>query len=116
LIAYGKSNPAKVNLATPSKGTGPYMAAELFRMMAGIDFVVVPYRGDAPMLNDLLGGHVQVAFGGIFAALADPRIKARFADLLAPVLAGLPADFGNLIARETEKWAKVVKFAGLKQE
>ena len=48
----------------------------------------------------------------INAALADPKIKARLADLGGTALAGSPADFGKLIADETEKWAKVVKFAG----
>jgi tripartite-type tricarboxylate transporter receptor subunit TctC len=54
--------------------------------------------------------------GEINAALADPKMKARLADLGGTVLAGAPADFGNLIADETEKWAKVVKFAGIKPE
>ena len=53
---------------------------------------------------------------GINAALADPKIKAKLADLGGAVLAGSPADFDQLIADETEKWAKVVKFAGLKAE
>ena len=50
----------------------------------------------------------------INAALADPKMKARLADLGGTVLAGSPADFGKLIAEETEKWAKVVKFSGAK--
>jgi tripartite-type tricarboxylate transporter receptor subunit TctC len=52
----------------------------------------------------------------INAALADPKMKARFADLGGTVLPGSPADFGKLIADETEKWGKVVKFAGLKAD
>ena len=52
----------------------------------------------------------------INAGLADPKIKARLADLGGTTLAGSPADFGKLIADETEKWAKVVKFAGIKPE
>ena len=52
----------------------------------------------------------------INAGLADPNIKARLADLGAIALPGSPADFGKLIAEETEKWGKVVKFAGLKPE
>ena len=52
----------------------------------------------------------------INAALADPKMKARLADLGGTVLAGSPADFGKLIADETEKWGKVVKFAGIKPE
>ena len=50
------------------------------------------------------------------AALADPSMKARLADLGGTVLAGSPADFGKLIADETEKWGKVVKFAGIKPQ
>ena len=52
----------------------------------------------------------------INAALADPRIKARLADLGSTVLSGLPADFGKLIADETEKWGKVIEFAGIRPE
>ena len=50
------------------------------------------------------------------AALADPRIKARLAEFGGTMLAGSPADFGKFIATETEKWGKVVRFAGLKPE
>jgi tripartite-type tricarboxylate transporter receptor subunit TctC len=50
----------------------------------------------------------------INVALADPRMKLRLAELGGTMLAGSPADFGKLIADETEKWAKVVKFAGIK--
>jgi tripartite-type tricarboxylate transporter receptor subunit TctC len=52
----------------------------------------------------------------INTALADPKIKAQLAELGSPALAGSPADFGKLIAEETEKWGKVVKFAGIKAE
>jgi tripartite-type tricarboxylate transporter receptor subunit TctC len=52
----------------------------------------------------------------INAILAEPQTKARFADLGGTILPGAPADFGKLIAAETEKWAKVVKFAGIKAE
>ena len=52
----------------------------------------------------------------INAGLADPRLKTRFADLGASVFPGSPADFGKFIAEETEKWAKVIKFANIKPE
>jgi len=52
----------------------------------------------------------------VLAALADPRIRARLADQGNTVLPGSPADFSTFIADETRKWAKVVKFAGLKAE
>jgi tripartite-type tricarboxylate transporter receptor subunit TctC len=68
LIVHAKANPSKVSIATPPKGTGPYMAAELFKMMAGID--VVLHRAEPQMVTYLLGSQVQVAFGGISPALA----------------------------------------------
>jgi tripartite-type tricarboxylate transporter receptor subunit TctC len=74
LIAYAKSNPGKLNLATAPKGTGPYMAAELFKMLGGVDLVHVPYRGDPQALTDLLGGQVQLAFTGISSSVE--QIKA----------------------------------------
>jgi len=52
----------------------------------------------------------------INAGLADPKMKARLAELGAMVLAGSPADFGKLIAEDTEKWAKVIKFSGAKPD
>jgi tripartite-type tricarboxylate transporter receptor subunit TctC len=179
--AYAKANPGKINLGSPGIGTPGHVAGELFKMMAGVDLVHVPYRGGGPVMTDLLGGQVQVLFGTtsltieqsragklrplavttatrweglpdiptvndfvsgyeasavlglgaprntpaeiidtlnkeINAALADPNMKARIADLGGTVLAGSPADFGKLIAEETEKWGKVVKFSGAKPE
>jgi tripartite-type tricarboxylate transporter receptor subunit TctC len=65
LIAYAKANPGKVNIATPGTGTAPHVAAELFRMMTGVDVVTVRYRGTAPALIDLLSGQVQVMFDAV---------------------------------------------------
>jgi tripartite-type tricarboxylate transporter receptor subunit TctC len=59
------------------------------------------------------GGIPQATEQEINAGLADPKLKARLADLGGTVIAGSPADFGRLLADETEKWAKVVKFAGI---
>jgi tripartite-type tricarboxylate transporter receptor subunit TctC len=180
-IAYAKANPGKLSMASPGSGTAPHMAGELFKMMAGVDLVHVPYRGSAPALTDLMGGQVQVTFGPltssiqyvragklralavsstsrsdalpdiptladflpgyeatgwfgigvprstpadiidklnkeINAALADPKIKDRLSDLGGMILGGSPADFGKLIADDTEKWGKVIKFAGIKPE
>jgi len=177
-IAYAKSNPNKLNMASVGNGSSGHVAGELFKMMAGVSMVHVPYRGAAPALTDLISGQVQVMFVGptaaiqyirsgtlralamtaakrsatlpeipivgefipgyeasqfygigaprgtlaevvdklnkeINAGLADPKIKARLADD-GTMLAGSPADFGKLVAEETEKWAKVVKFAGIK--
>ena len=61
-IAYAKANPGKLSMASAGIGTGPHMAGELFKMMAGIDMVHVPYRGGGPALTDLLGGQVEVMF------------------------------------------------------
>jgi tripartite-type tricarboxylate transporter receptor subunit TctC len=180
-IAYAKANPGKINMGSGGNGSSGHMAGELFKLMAGVNLVHVPYRGQGPAMNDLLGGQLQVIFATtpgttefvragklralavttaarvealpevptvadfvpgyessqwygvvapkntpveivekltkeINAALADPKMKARFADLGGTVLPGSSADFGTLIADETEKWAKVVKFAGLKAD
>ena len=180
-IAYAKANPGKISMASGGKGAPGHVAGELFKMMAGVDMVHVPYRGDALVLPDLISGQVQVYFGvmpaslgyiragklralavtsatrqealpdvptvgeflpgfeargwygivvpkatppeivgklnqEINAALADPNMKKRLTDLGVAVFAGSPADFGKFIADETEKWAKVVKFADVKTE
>jgi tripartite-type tricarboxylate transporter receptor subunit TctC len=180
-IAYAKADRSKINMASPGVGTSVHLSGELFKMMAGVDMLHVPYRGTAPALTDLLGGQVQVMFGTmtgsieyirtgklralavttatrsealpdvptvaeflpgyeastwygigapkdtvteiidklnkeINAGLADSKMKTRLADLGGTVLAGSPVEFGELIADETEKWAKVVKFAGIKPQ
>jgi tripartite-type tricarboxylate transporter receptor subunit TctC len=181
LIAYAKARPGMINMASAGNGTPPHVAGELFKMMAGIDIVHVPYRGGGPALVDLLGGQVQMMFGVITssveyiragklralavstamraealpdlptvgdflpgyeasdwygicapkgtpaeivgrlnaeinAGLADPRLKARLAELGGTPLPGSPAAFGKLIADETEKWGKVVRTAHMKPE
>jgi len=179
-IAYAKSNPGKLNIASPGNGTVPHLAGELFNMMAGVNMVHVPYRGGAPAFTDLLGGQVQVMISSVLAiehiragrlralavttarrsellsdiptlgeflpgyeasswfgvgvpkgtpaeiverlnreintGLADPNVNARLTDLSGTVLPGSPADFGKLVADETEKWAKVIKFANIKPD
>jgi tripartite-type tricarboxylate transporter receptor subunit TctC len=180
-IAYAKTSSGKINFASAGTGTGSHIAGELFKMMAGVDMVHVPYRSGGPALTDLLAGQVQVLFNPppasiayiragrlralavttatrsdalpdlptvgdfvpgyeastwygvgvpkntpaeivdklnkeINAALADPKIRARLAELGANVLAGSPTDFAKLITDETEKWGKVVKFVGIKAD
>jgi tripartite-type tricarboxylate transporter receptor subunit TctC len=61
-IRYAKANPGKINMASAGNGSAPHMAGELFKMMAGVDMVHVPYRGQGQALSDLLGGQVQVLF------------------------------------------------------
>ena len=61
-IAYAKANPGKINMASPGIGSAPHMAGELFKMMAGVNIIHVPYRGAGPALTDLLGGQVQLMF------------------------------------------------------
>src|SRR5262245_1221263 len=73
LIAYARANPGKLNVATPPKGTAPYMAAELFKATVGLDITLIPYRGDAPAVTDLLGGQVPAAFGGISSWIEQVR-------------------------------------------
>src|SRR5262249_28727618 len=61
-IAYAKANPGKINLASAGIGASTHMAGEMFKMMAGVDMVHVPYRGGGPAFNDLLAGQVKVMF------------------------------------------------------
>jgi tripartite-type tricarboxylate transporter receptor subunit TctC len=180
-IAHIKANPGKLSMASQGKGSAPHLSGELFKLMAGVDMIHVPYRGGAPAMTDLIAGQVQVLFIGpsasiehirtgklralavtaanrlevlpdiptvgefvpgfeasgffgivaprntpseivdrlnreINTGLADPKVKAQLADFGGTVLAGSPADFGRLIADDTEKWARVIRFAGIKAE
>jgi tripartite-type tricarboxylate transporter receptor subunit TctC len=167
-------------MASGGVGSGNHLAGELFKMMAGVNILHVPYRGEAPAMTDLLGGAVDVMFGSVSSieyiragklhplavttaarsealpeiptvgdflpgyeessffgigaprntpeeiidrlnteinvALADPKMKAKLANLGATALISRPADLGKLIADETTKWGKVVKFAGIKAD
>jgi tripartite-type tricarboxylate transporter receptor subunit TctC len=179
LIACAKANPGKINFASTGIGSSPHVNGELFKMMAGVDMIHVPYRSAAAAMTDLLSGQMQLYLGTavttigyikggslralavtttgrsqalpdiptvaesvpgyeasasyglgapintpveivamlnkeINAALADAKMQARLADLGGVALPGSVADFGKLIADETEKWAKVVKFAGVR--
>jgi tripartite-type tricarboxylate transporter receptor subunit TctC len=71
VIAYAKANPGKLDVGTSSIGTGGYMSAELFKATTGLDIAIVPYKGTAPLMNDLIGGHVPVAFGVLPPALGN---------------------------------------------
>jgi tripartite-type tricarboxylate transporter receptor subunit TctC len=180
-IAYAKTNPGKINIASGGIGSGNQLSGELFKMMAGVNMLHVPYRGEAPAMTDLLGGRVHVLFAtppasieyirasklralamttatrsellpdiptvgefvrgyessiwwGVGAPrntpaeiidtlnnesssiLADPKMKARLADMGLTALAGSPSEFRKLIADDTEKWGKVIRAANIKVE
>jgi len=178
-IAYAKANPGKINMASQGTGLASHLMGELFKMMAGVNLVHVPYRDN--FTADLIGGQVQVAFvpitnviefirdgrlrplavtsakrsellpgvpaiaeflsgydatgwNGIGAPketpfaiieklnkeindiIRDPGMKARLINLGLEPLAMTPDEFGKRIAVDTEKWAKVIKFANVKAE
>jgi tripartite-type tricarboxylate transporter receptor subunit TctC len=180
-IAYAKANPGKMDMASGGVGSSSHMSGELFCMMAGVNLVHVPYRGEAPALIDMVSGQTQVMFDllsasigfirngklralavtsatrsdalpglptvaeflpgyqatsfeglaapngtpaeiidllnkEVNAALADPTFKAHLANLGGEPIPGSPSDFGNLIAGDTKKWAKVIKFADIRPE
>ena len=180
-IAYAKANPGKINYGSAGAGTPQNIACELFKMMAGVDLVHVPYRGGAPATTDLVGGHLHVIFAPLSesiehvkagklralavtttarldilpdvptvaefvpgyeasgfagigvprntpadiiemlnkelnAGLADSKIKSRIVELGGTVAGGSAAEFATILAEATEKWAKVIKFAGIKAE
>jgi len=179
--AYAKAHLGKISFGSPGIGTPGHVAGELFKMMAGVEMVHVPYRGGAPAMTDLFGGQVQVMFspiqesiehikagklrslavttetrqavlpdiptvsefvpgyaaggwagigaprntpveiierlnGAINAGLADPRITGRLADLGVAPMSMTPSEFEKFVVEETEKWGKVIKFAGIKPE
>jgi tripartite-type tricarboxylate transporter receptor subunit TctC len=180
-IDYCKANPGKVSYASSGYGTSVHMSAELFKAMAGIEMVHVPYRGSAIAFPDIMSNKVQlifdnmpsaleqsragtvralgvtsprrwpglpdvpaiaetvpgfesVGFYGISApkgtppeiveilnkavgeALRDPKVIERLTDIGGIPKPMTPAEFGRLIADETEKWRKVVAFAGVSVE
>jgi tripartite-type tricarboxylate transporter receptor subunit TctC len=180
-IAYAKANPGKINMASAGNATAGHVVGELFKMMAGVDMLHVPYRGaplaqaalftgesqvffdpipssieqikagklralavtsttpaeafpELPTMSRFLPGFEANGWQGIGVpkntpaeivdklnkeinvALADAGMRAKIANIGAAVFATTPAEFGALIASDTEKWAKVVKFAGLKAD
>jgi len=180
-IAYAKAHPGAINMASGGTGGASHVAGELFKMMAGVNLVHVPYHGTSAALPDLLAGQVHVMFDQmassielirtrqlrplavtaatrvpqlpdlptvadfvpgyeasgwngvgapkntpteiidllnreINAALSDPKMQAKLADLGGTAVFTSPAAFRKLIVEDTEKWTKVVKFAGIKPD
>ena len=109
LIAYAKANPGKINFGSPGVGSTGQLAAELFKAMAGVDLVHVPYRGAAPAMTDLMAGHVQVLFDSMVTVL--PHVQAGRVRALAvtskarsPLLPDLPAIAETLPGYEASIW------------
>jgi tripartite-type tricarboxylate transporter receptor subunit TctC len=73
LVAYARTNPGRLNLASYGTGSVSHLAGELFKITIGVNMIHVPYRGSAPMLNDLLGGQVHVAFDALPASTEHVR-------------------------------------------
>ncbi len=71
VIAIAKQEPGKLNFGTSAVGTGGYLTAEYFKSVAGLDMTIIPYRGTAPLMNDLIGGHVPVSFGVLPPAIGN---------------------------------------------
>jgi tripartite-type tricarboxylate transporter receptor subunit TctC len=181
LIDFAKSNPGSLSFASAGAGSASHLAGEMFKTMAGVSLMHVPYHGDGPAMTDLIGGQVQVGFATMTASighirsgrlrplavttltrsealpdvptvshfvpgydasswfgvaapkstpatiieslnreinrgLADSTIRARLTDMGGMALAGSPAEFGKLVADETDKWGKVVRAANIKAE
>jgi tripartite-type tricarboxylate transporter receptor subunit TctC len=178
-IAYAKANPGRINMASQGTGLASHLMGELFKMMAGVNLVHVPYSGsftadllsgqmqvafvpitnvieyigdgrlrplavttakraellpDLPTLSEFLPGYDATGWNGIgaprgtpaaiieklnkeiSAIVRDPAMKTRFITLGVEPLSMTPAEFGKRIADDTEKWAKVIKFANIKPE
>jgi tripartite-type tricarboxylate transporter receptor subunit TctC len=182
LVSLAKQNPGKLNYASSGAGAAAHLAGELFKTMAGVDIVHIPYKGAQPALTDLIAGQVQLMFAtsasvipyvkagrlralavttaqrspsvpelptvaeaglpgfeattwhGVVVPAATPAplvqrlnqelnsvldekdLRERLAALGAEVTTGTPRDFGDYIAREIPKWAKVVKDSGARAD
>jgi len=81
LIALAKRQPGQLSYASAGIGAPSHLAGELFKMMAGVDLVHVPYKGSGAAINDLLGGHVALSFGGLAAAM--PHVRTQRLRVLA---------------------------------
>jgi tripartite-type tricarboxylate transporter receptor subunit TctC len=180
-ITYAKANPGRLNMASSGTGTSIHLAGEMFKSMAGVDMVHIPYKGTPPAITDTIAGHVQVIFDNlpssmehirsgrlrplgvttaerssivpdlpsiaetvpgyessslfgvgvpkgtppevierlnreVNAALADPAIRQRLVDLGGILIGGTADAFRRLLVEDTERWAKVIKAAGVKLE
>jgi tripartite-type tricarboxylate transporter receptor subunit TctC len=180
-IARAKANPGKINMASTGSGNLSHLSIELFKILADVDVVHVPYRGAGPAQTDLLGGRVDGMFDTIpaliepvragrlrglavttrkrlaalpdlptvgefvpgfevngligvgapkgtppevvnilnreiNAAVADPKLQARFADLGALTFTGSPEDFSKFLAQENDKWGRVIRAAHIKAD
>lgn len=112
-IVFAKANPGKLNMASPGNGSVPHVAGELFKLMAGIDMVHVPYRGGAPALTDLMGGQVQVAFMGPAASLSfvkagKIRALAVTSEARTALLPDIPAAGEVIPGYEASQWFGIV--------
>jgi tripartite-type tricarboxylate transporter receptor subunit TctC len=180
LIAYARAHPGELNTTSPGNGTTAHLAAELFKSMAGVYITHIPYRGDAPAMQDVMSGQAQMTIAslpsarsgadsgkvrilavtsakridsmpdvptiaesglpgyevlswyGVFttggtpmpvvnrlaqefaAVVALPAVRESFAKMSMEASALGPVDFGNMVAADTQKWAKVVNTIGLK--
>jgi tripartite-type tricarboxylate transporter receptor subunit TctC len=108
-IAYAQANPGTINMASVGNGTTPHMAGELFKMMADVDMLHVPYRGAAPALTDLLGGRAQVMFEGVLSLtehIRTGRLRplAVTTAVRSPVLADVPTVGEFLPGYEASVW------------
>jgi tripartite-type tricarboxylate transporter receptor subunit TctC len=108
-IAYAKTNPGKITMASAGIGSGPHVAGELFKMMARVNMIHVPYRGQGPALTDLLGGQVQLYFAGIPSSIeyiraGKLRALAVTTATRSEVLPDIPTVSGFLPGYEASFW------------
>ena len=92
LVQYAKANPGKLNFGTPGNGTAPHVAIEVFAREAGIRMTHIPYKGAGPVLKDLLGGQIDLAFD---SGTGLPQAKAGKLHLLAVAASARHRDFPN---------------------
>jgi tripartite-type tricarboxylate transporter receptor subunit TctC len=93
LIALAKKEPGKLNIGTPPPGTGGYLAAELFKSVAGVEVTIVPFKGTAQLTNDLVGNHVSIGFNVLAPAMGNLQAGSlRAIAVLGPTRSSLFPD------------------------
>src|SRR5262249_41396147 len=117
LISYAKANPGKLNFASSGIGSTLHVAGELFKMMAGVDIVHVPYRGGGPALVDLMSGRVQLMFDNLptsleFIKAGKLRPLAVTTAQRSPVVPDLPTVADFVPGYEASAWYGLVRAEG----
>ncbi len=131
LVAYAKAHPGEINFGSTGVGSGLHLIAELFKSVAGIQIVHVPYKGVAQALPEMMSGKVQIAFNTpagtpraiierlnqtLVATLAAPELRTQLTSQGAQPVGGSPEELRKFMQAEAEKWGRVIQSSGARAD